>query len=409
MSYSKIGAFALPTYGGQIEDIVNTGMRVFKTFDHTQAQLLLNLRGPGLIVISRTTLDDDLLRWMAKHPDPLEMARAWVDEAWPQLIQTPGAYTESFNEPGAWWKMPEYGLFEAERQRLMWELGIERLGHPLHACIGNFGGGSPPLPEDSWPNAWADFSPALAACHKYRNLLGVHEYGGLCLSLWYGPNQSAYIRSGKWDVFPDTAAHIEGYLVGRYRKVWNQIIEPNGWTDIRMVCTEAGWDRVGTVDTDWLTGGKNVGPIKDILDHRYWESPPFSREDGSQFAFEQIRWQDYLYRATPYMVGFTMFGWAASDDVIWDDWDLHEYPGIERRVLEHIALSKHPEQFRAVRPVEGLNLRTRIGKFTKGVLPHSEIIETLDESGGWSLVRREAGLQPREGWVVSEHLARVDY
>ncbi len=301
---SKLGFHVdIQGYHGQIEKMIRAGTRVVKVITSVgMLQILHQALGDRTVFIARDwKVTDDFLRF-GGIDNPREAARRWLEGMRPAIVQAPFAYWESFNEMSDWPSLRLYGEFEAERQRLMAAEGFK-------ACIGNFSTGSPPISnaadDTTREDIWRDFYPALEVAHELGNLLGLHEYGGLWMDLWYGPNQSAALRSGNRTPFPE--AREEGWLFGRYRKVWRRHIQPNGWTNIRIALTEFGLDMAGTVDTTALAGYPTSGwrtcaPAWRNLD---------GRGDAEAFYVEQLKWADRQMQKDPYIVGATIFTWGS--------------------------------------------------------------------------------------------------
>lgn len=113
-----------------------------------------------------------------------------------------------------------YGLFEAERLRLLNELG-------LRGVVGNFSTGTPDItgfnntPPLQW---WEAFKPALVAAKQFNGYLGLHEY-------W-----TTNVREGYDDITG------EGWNQFRYRKVHRLFLEPNGFGNLPIILTEFGSD-----------------------------------------------------------------------------------------------------------------------------------------------------------------------
>lgn len=377
---SKLGYFILDSYSGLFEELQRARPRVIKTGDPGMLSTLHRLLGNDVIYIGRNFAEiDDLERWDSGRvlSDPRGAAHYWVDAFRPAMLQAPYAYWESFNEVSRWDAMPQYGLFEAERQRLMAAEGFR-------ACVGNFATGCPPItPDDNDP--WAHMYPALEACHQYGNLLGLHEYGGLWMDLWYGPNQHNAVVNGQRVPFP--ADYHEGWLFGRYRKVWRHHIAAHGWTNVRIVLTELGLDRAGTVTTDVLTHGANVGPWQQC---RSWWSQLDGRPDAEQFYVEQLQWADRQMHRDAYVVGATIFCRGAASPV-WREWSVEGEVG--RRLDEYTRADHAPWGTHQVTAPTGLFLRTRPGGTALAVLPFGERVRAFDTAGEWTYLETSAGLR----------------
>lgn len=308
---SKLGVHVLGApYPGQLQVMADTRYPVVKFISQLDDMIAMHhTTGDDRVYIQRWwdeshALGDDFQRFLAHHGvgDDMQAAAArWMDLMRPVMTRAPWAWYESFNEMSDWTALADYGDFEAARVRLMAAEGFR-------ACVGNFATGTPAL------DAWPDFYPALEAAHEHGTLLGLHEYGGLWMALWYGPNQDDALRRGDVETFPGYSA--EAYLFGRYRMVWAAHIAPNGWDNIRIVLTEGGLDRAGTTGAAQLTSHE-IGAWQDL--GPAWRDV-FDRADREQFYLEQLAWADEQMRRDEYMVGMTIFQWG--HDLKWAAFDI---------------------------------------------------------------------------------------
>lgn len=327
---SKLG-FHIDIQGhhGQVEKMVRAETRIIKVISSMgMLRDLYAALGDRTVYIARDwKVTDDFLRFKGDDT-PQEAAHRWMEGMRPALAQAPFAYWESFNEMSNWDALQEYGIFEAERQQLMAAEGFK-------ACIGNFATGTPAIAHedgDGRTDIWEAFYPALEKANELGNILGLHEYGGLWMDLWYGPNQSDELRSGQRVPFPEE--RHEGWLFGRYRKVWRRHIEPNGWTNIRIALTEFGLDMAGTSDTSVLAGytvgpWTTCGPAWERLD---------GRQDAEQYYVDQLKWCDRQMMKDPFVIGCTIFTWGTLGDF----WKKFEIDGpVAEALVEHIAQTVH--------------------------------------------------------------------
>jgi uncharacterized protein YraI len=408
---------------GQIEKMIRAGTRVIKVI--TSMGMLRELHdalGDKTVFIARDwKVGDDFLRFGGTD-NPREQQR-WLDRMRPSIIQAPFAYWESFNEMADWSSMRQYGEFEAERQRLMAAEGFK-------ACIGNFSTGSPPVsssPDDGRDDRWAEFYPALEAAHEFRNLLGLHEYGGLWMDLWYGPNQTEALMAGRRVPFPESRE--EGWLFGRYRKVWRRHIEPNGWRNIRIVLTEFGIDRAGDSVTEPLAGYRTstwqtCSPAWQRLDNR---------NDPEQFYVEQLQWADRQMQKDPYILGATIFTWGTMSPV-WGSFDIQG--PVAEKLVSYIQSTQStgddepivtktsgtvvtaPQEKVYVTPKVATGVVLRSGAGTQFgqievlymgdqlelIDPRPEVINSIGLAGAWLEVRTPRG---RNGWVEARFVQRA--
>jgi len=197
--------------------------------------------------------------------DPGERAQEWWNRNRDRILAHPAVdYWEGYNEPGVssvetvrW-----YAQHEAARVSLLAANGKK-------ACIGNFSTGTPDVTN---PAIWPAFYPAIDAGRQHGGILGLHEYGT--------PMQQYFDE-----------ASGEGWLCGRYRKVYRLHLVPDGKV-LPLAITETGVDGVPPV------GWKN-------------------HYTGEQYL-NQLKWYDALLRQDGYVLGATIFSleipnWAAFD------------------------------------------------------------------------------------------------
>lgn len=417
---SKLGFHVdIQGHPGQLEKMIRAGTRIVKVISSMgMLRELHNALGDKTILIARDwKVSDDFLRFGGAD-NPKDAAKRWLDAMRPSIVQAPFAYWEAFNEMSNWDVMRQYGEFESERQRLMAAEGFR-------ACIGNFAVGTPPLsdePGDGREDCWAGFYPALEAAHQFGNLLGLHEYGGLWMDLYYGPNQSEEVRSGRRVPFP--ATREEGWLFARYRRVWRRHVEPNGWTNLRIALTEFGLDMAGTADTTALAGytvgsWRTCAPAWLKLDNV---------TDSAKFYVEQLQWCDRQLQMDPYVVGATIFTWGTLGS-LWSNFEI-EGP-VADSLIAHIQATKDdpvpvepapspaprplpspatPSMFVTPIPSQGLWLRKGPGREHSGLVlthpgdklgalePEATVIAKIGEEEQWLKVRTQDGL---EGFVAA--------
>jgi murein DD-endopeptidase MepM/ murein hydrolase activator NlpD len=309
---SKLGFHInIKTYDGQVEKIIRAKPKVMKVISSMGLLNVLHDALPDTIFIARDwNAGDNFVNFIGSD-DPYNAAQRWFQSMKSSIEQAPFAYWESFNEMSDWTRMEDYGRFEAARQWIMADYGYR-------CCIGNFAVGTPEL------YLWPEFYSALEVCHATHNILGLHEYGGIWMDTWYGSNTTEAIISGNREEFP--TKYYEGWLVGRYRKVWNEHIKPNNWTNVRIALTECGLDNVATDVQQWAAG-RMVGSWTSCKD--VWEKHDDVTDPEAYYA-HQLTWLDYVMQEDDYMVGGTIFTWGTLDD-FWTNYD------IEGRVADKLV------------------------------------------------------------------------
>jgi hypothetical protein len=383
---TKLGYFIIDSFTGLIPALSHA--RVVKTGSPSLLKQIHDVYGDTKVYIARDFGQaDDFARWESGRilTDPVGAAKYWVDAFRPAMTLTPWAKWESFNEMSNWDWMLQYGKFEAERQRIMHEEGFS-------ACIGNFSTGSPPIKPDT-NDPWEHFYPALEACDLYSNYLGLHEYGGLYMDMFYGPNQREQMLANQRIEMPPT--YEEGWLFGRYRKVWRTHILPNGWTRIKIVLTELGLDRAGTDVIDKLVGYP-VGPWTQC--QAYWAAHDHQL-DGALYYEKMLEWADRQLYRDYYVVGATIFCFGALSPV-WQQWD------VRGRVFEclNVYMETHrpPNEKIVSTGTRVLNVRTH-PDFQSPVLTtlqNGTVVEVENMLDNWSYIRTGN----ITGWVFNDWL-----
>jgi len=238
---------------------------------------------PGCKIIARDwKVGQDFLSFIGSD-DPKRAAQAWFDALEPVMRQAKFAYWQSFNEMTTRGMIPAYAQFEYERQLIMGRYGYK-------ACLFNWAVGTPEM-ED-----WKVCLPALREADKQRSILGLHEYWPEAPWVWYGSNDAAAVREGRVVPFPEWYA--EGWLFGRYRKVWRGVLLPAGLTHVPIVLTEMGCGVAVEGQPqylDWKTSA------------RHWGA---AGKDPVQYYLQQLSWCDRQMRYDPFVLGGCIFVWG---------------------------------------------------------------------------------------------------
>ncbi len=204
---------------------------------------------------------------------PEDRAQEWWDDVKGTILANPAVdYWEGYNEPVVHHAdiMEWYARFEKRRVEIL-------AAHDRKACIGNFSTGMPPVELD----VWEAFYPAIDAAMAHGGVMGLHEYSA---------------RDMDW-LFDYGSG--EGWLTGRYRKVYRQFLSPTN-REIQLVITECGID-----------GGVLGEPEEINHGWRSYQSP--------ESYFEQLQWYDSLLKADDYVLGATIFSLEIHN---WGDFDI---------------------------------------------------------------------------------------
>lgn len=375
---SKLG----PHYLGNSADLrrmVEAGCGVVKlagVFGVAEELLAIN---PQLMLIGRVVETSDAFEDYERGLSPTTSAQAFFARQRAHYAHNPlitlwegpnEPVCGSAREPAALRRMAWLAAFEAERLRLLAELG-------LRGVVGNFATGTPELA------LWPAFLPALDACERYHGLLGLHEYASPFMWSLTGPHQTSNCADA-----PDFVGEGDtGWTTLRYRKVYRQYLAPNGLDDVPLVITECGLDRIGLVcpgqsDGAWRTHLAYWGGHDGARDPiPYWRGP--ERDTGRYYA-EQLIWYDRELQKDPYVVGATIFTVGAVGG--WEHFDISGTRAAE-------VLMAH---FRAERPADAAPLPTPAAPPPANALVNA----SFEEAGAYYADETRERAIPA-GWAVA--------
>lgn len=295
-----------------------------------EAEALLALR-PDLLLIGRVVEPIDVLAEADAGQAPEVSARAFLDRQREQYQRNPlikvweGPNEPTFGpatDPAGMRRMAWYAAFEAERLRLLHELG-------LRGVVGNFPTGSPDLP------LWTAFLPALDAAERLQGFLGLHEYSSPFMWSLTGRYQTANCGGALVADEGDT-----GWTTLRYRKVYRQFLALNGLDEVPLLITECGLDRIGAVcpgqsDGAWrdhIGYWNSYDGAQDPID--YWRGP---ERDAERYYAEQLIWYDRELQKDPFVVAAAVFTVGGTES-----WRPFEIAGtrVADALIEHIRASR---------------------------------------------------------------------
>jgi hypothetical protein len=295
----------------QIFDLLDTGAITVVTTLELDANFARQIKQSASqpVLVGRIYVDQVQLGDMS---DPAGTARAFVEQLLPYAEdERRRPYFDgwiSYNEPVVTTpdEMKRLAEFEAERVRLLGERGIR-------SVIGNFATGGPEL------DLWEHFLPAVQTALQYNGWLGLHEYAA----------PTIYYLSTREDQgrYPGVSPQDTGWLTLRYRKVYNQFLNPAGLT-IPLIFTEFGVD--GLVEAG--RPGPEGGGWRDF--QRYWAENGYGLWGPGAYV-EQLVWFDKAMRQNDYVLGGCIYALGTSAR-----WLSYEIEGPVAAVLEQY-LSVH--------------------------------------------------------------------
>jgi hypothetical protein len=226
--------------------------------------------------------------------DPRIAANRWWQEAKDQILTSPnrvmwGAFSEP---PVDSESLIRLNLFELERMKIFSEEGLK-------AHLFNFSVGNPDI--DKWPLLY----DAIEFAHIYGHYIGLHEYFPGIPQVYMGNFQDEEIGRGEIDLHTPLE-FTEGWLFGRFQKVWRLHIEPNNWGNTKFIISELGSDAVALTENviSFLgmvpAGWKKMEPA--------WKKVGIFNESREQTYLDQLIICDKYLMQFPYVVAATIFG-----------------------------------------------------------------------------------------------------
>lgn len=295
---------------GAVDKIISARPRLLFVTHALDVMRAVHDRVPECTVIARDwKVGQDFASFWAALPDAKQAAQAWFDAMEPIMRQAKFAYWQSFNEMTTRELLPAYAAFELERQRIMARYGY-------HACLFNWAVGTPEIAD------WQVCLPALREADRRRNIVGLHEYWPSAPWVWYGRNDDLAVREGRVVPFPDEYA--DGWLFGRYRKVWRHWLLPYGLTHVRIALTEMGCG---------LEIPSQTGYLEWKTASRFWSA---QGHDPLEYYYQQLLWCDKQMQHDAYQLGGCIFVWGTIGE-LWQNFDI-DGP-LADKLIQHIRQS----------------------------------------------------------------------
>eukprot|EP01121_Diplochlamys_sp_Union-15-3_P022733 TRINITY_DN976_c0_g1_i3.p2 TRINITY_DN976_c0_g1~~TRINITY_DN976_c0_g1_i3.p2 ORF type:complete len:243 (-),score=29.79 TRINITY_DN976_c0_g1_i3:197-925(-) len=191
-------------------NVVKNGQpRVIKLLDSFGDAASIKQTVPGIIIVGRIYLPNQ-----PTDGDPVQAAKNWWSQCNRTILSSPAVdYWEGYNEPpvGNLNAMFWYSQMEVTRVEIL-------ASHGLYAAIGCFSTG---VPDVTTPSIIQAFYPAIDAAIAHKGVLALHEYSSPTMT----------------GVFDNSTG--EGWLTGRYRKLYRQYLIPTHRA-LPLVVTENG-------------------------------------------------------------------------------------------------------------------------------------------------------------------------
>jgi hypothetical protein len=302
-----------------------------KILDNFGQAAVVKQKSPNTQILGRIWYDD---RQRMNDGNPEDRAQEWWNNVKGIILANSAVdYWEGYNEP----EIPNatvmswYARFEKKRVEILAANGKK-------ACIGNFSTG---VPDVNDPTVWPAFYPAIDAAMANGGVMGLHEYSAPTMDWLFDPTTG------------------EGWLTGRYRKVYRQNLTPAG-REIPLVITECGID--GGVRGEGGRGWKS------------YQTP--------ENYFNQLKWYDSILKEDSYVLGATIFCLEIPN---WYDFDI---AGQVRELLTDYVKGSEPSPSPTPPPdlvwdprLDQLNIRLEPAAVGAGQ-PYWRLIEALYRGPG---------------------------
>jgi len=275
---SKLGLVINGTVDTRVTDFLRrTKPAIVRFVDDFSLARSLRQQSPITVLVGRVSAPQPT------EGDPAEAARSWVKAQLDTCLAHPDIdYWEGYHElwVGSAERVSWFAALESERVRSMAE-------HGLKACIGNFSTGTPEL-----DHRWEAFLPAVETAIEHGGILGLHEFSAPFMQFAFGSHQAN----------PESNQGDEGWLTGRYRKVWRQFLQPKG-LEIPIAITAGGIDGNALADVPWRPANSIRGGWRAFRD--WWREQ--GHEDAEAYYLEQLAWYDREIGRDEYVIGMAIY------------------------------------------------------------------------------------------------------
>ncbi len=217
-----------------------------------------------------------------------------------------------------------YAGYCIEMMRLYESIGKKR----ANFC---FAVGTPDIRPGDPADIWPHLLPAVRHARDHGHYIALHEYMGYEADLGVGWRQIDAQRQPvrRWlgrvdaDGNPDES-YPYGYVVLRYRLIYDTYFRPEGLHDVPLLITECGCDSVETV----TPLGGSVGTWTEHRD--FWAA---RGDDPELYYAGMLKWYDRRLREDNYVLGATIFTVGSVGN--WVKWDISG-TRVEEEIARHI-------------------------------------------------------------------------
>lgn len=224
-----------------------------------------------------------------------------------------------------------YADYCIEMMRLYESIGKKR----ANFC---FAVGTPDVRPGDPGDIWPHLLPAVRHARDHGHTIALHEYMGYEADLGVGWRQIDAQRrpERRWlgrvdaDGNPDES-YPYGYVVLRYRLIYDTYFRPEGLQDAPLLITECGCDSVETV----TPLGGSVGTWTEHRD--FWAA---RGDDPELYYAGMLKWYDRHLRQDSYILGATIFTVGSVGN--WAKWDISG-TRVEEEITHHIQTERDVE------------------------------------------------------------------
>lgn len=250
-----------------------------------------------------------------------------------------------------------YAIYCIEMMRYYDSVGKKR----ANFC---FAVGTPDIRPNDPNDIWPHLLPAVRHARDNGHYIALHEYMGYEADLgvgWKqvdGQRQPVRLWHGRKlaNGQPDES-YPYGYVVLRYRTIYDTYLRPHNLHDTPLLITECGCDSVEPV----TPSGMSVGTWKEHRAH--WLN---AGKDPEAHYAGMLQWYDEQLRKDEFVKGAMVFTVGSVGN--WANWDISG-TGVEAQVLQYIAAERdkdYPPEGQDAATAEGFSASTDLDHVAAG-------------------------------------------